>query len=109
MRSRAALVRIGRRRVGNLVPPPRLGADPRRLGPGKRAAAASSALRRWAMTTYLVHRSDNATSAAQATRAFLESRPVEHNLILTLLRERIEHPEPGRYWWISESGQVRGV
>lgn len=61
------------------------------------------------MTTYLVHRSDNATSAAQAARAFLESRPIEHNLILTLLRDRIEHPQPGRYWWITENGIVRGV
>jgi len=61
------------------------------------------------MTTYLVHRSDNATSAAQAARAFLESRPIEHNLILTLLRERIERPAPGRYWWVTESGVVRGV
>lgn len=61
------------------------------------------------MTTYLVHRSDNVTSAAQAARAFLESRPIEHNLILTLLRERIDRPAPGRYWWVSESGIVRGL
>lgn len=61
------------------------------------------------MTTYLVHRSDQVGSAAQAARSFLESRPVEHNVILTLLRERITRPEPGRYWWITENGVVRGV
>ena len=61
------------------------------------------------MTTFLVHRTDQVGSVAQAARAFLESRPVEHNLILTLLRDRIDRPEPGRYWWVSENGEVRGV
>ena len=61
------------------------------------------------MTTFLVHRSDHVGSAAQAARSFLESRPIEHNLILTLLRERIARPEPGRYWWVTENGVVRGV
>jgi hypothetical protein len=61
------------------------------------------------MTTYLVHRSDQVGSVAQAARAFLESRPVEHNLILSLLRDRVARPEPGRYWWITENGLVRGV
>jgi uncharacterized protein len=61
------------------------------------------------MTTYVVHRSDQVGSVAHAARPFLESRPVEHNLILTLLRQRIESPAPGRYWWITENGVVRGV
>ncbi len=61
------------------------------------------------MATYVVHRSENPAAAAQAAGTFLESRPIEHNMILTLLRERIERPLPGRYWWIAESGEVRGV
>jgi uncharacterized protein len=61
------------------------------------------------MTTYVVHRSDQVGSVAQAARDFLESRPVAHNLILTILRDRIARPEPGRYWWITENGVVRGV
>lgn len=40
---------------------------------------------------------------------YLESRPVEHNLVLTLLHERAAHPEPGRYWAVFEGEQVAGV
>lgn len=29
---------------------------------------------------------------------FLTSDPVRHNVILTLLHGRAQHPEPGRYW-----------
>jgi uncharacterized protein len=29
---------------------------------------------------------------------FLSSKPVEHNLILTLLHARVAHADPGRYW-----------
>lgn len=61
------------------------------------------------MTTFVVHRSDQVGSAAQAARSFLESRPIEHNLILSLLRERIARTEAGRYWWVTENGIVRGV
>lgn len=61
------------------------------------------------MTTFLAHRSDQVGSVAQAARPFLESDPVRHNLLLTLLRDRIARPEPGRYWWVTENGVVRGV
>jgi len=40
---------------------------------------------------------------------FLASDPVRHNLILTLLYGRIEHPEPGRYWTVKVDGRAAGV
>jgi GNAT superfamily N-acetyltransferase len=41
--------------------------------------------------------------------AFLRSRPVEHNLILTLLVGRAADPVPGRYWIASDGEKVTGV
>jgi uncharacterized protein len=41
--------------------------------------------------------------------AFLASDPVQHNLILTLLHERVAYPEPGRYWVATDGGAVVGM
>jgi uncharacterized protein len=40
---------------------------------------------------------------------FLSSQPVLHNLILTILRERVAHVEPGRYWMARQAGKSAGV
>ncbi|MBI2704699.1 MAG: GNAT family N-acetyltransferase [Actinobacteria bacterium] len=40
---------------------------------------------------------------------FLVADPVRHNLILTLLEQRMRHPEPGRYWLASSDGEVCGL
>ncbi len=40
---------------------------------------------------------------------FLASDPVLHNLILTLLHERLAYPEPGRYWLAKDGGKIVGV
>jgi predicted GNAT family acetyltransferase len=40
---------------------------------------------------------------------FLRSQPVLHNLILSLLHARVEHPEPGRYWVAVDGGKTLGV
>jgi uncharacterized protein len=40
---------------------------------------------------------------------FLASDPVLHNLILTLLQERLAYPEPGRYWMAKDGDIVVGV
>jgi len=34
---------------------------------------------------------------------------VRHNLILSLLHDRVTHPEPGRYWVAAAAGHVAGV
>jgi predicted GNAT family acetyltransferase len=40
---------------------------------------------------------------------FLASRPVAHNLILSLLHARRAQPEPGRYWLVARGGRPIGV
>jgi uncharacterized protein len=39
----------------------------------------------------------------------LSEDPVGNNLILTLLRSRVAHPEPGRYWIVADPDRVHGV
>lgn len=51
---------------------------------------------------------DDPAAALQAAGAFLRAQPVEHNLILSLLRQRIERPEPGRYGWAADGGDIAG-
>ena len=41
--------------------------------------------------------------------AFLQSDPVLHNLIFTLLHGRVASPEPGRYWIVHVEDEVVGV
>src|SRR5438105_1634152 len=57
------------------------------------------------MTTYT---EDPAEALARAA-PFLETRPVEHNLILTLLNGRLARPLPGRYWIVGEGPDVVGL
>ena len=47
--------------------------------------------------------------ALQMAHGFLTSRPVVHNLILSLLHERAATGEPGRYWIAHDGGAVVGV
>jgi predicted GNAT family acetyltransferase len=41
--------------------------------------------------------------------SFLAAEPVLHNVILTLLHERVAHPMPGRYWMAKEAEAPVGV
>jgi predicted GNAT family acetyltransferase len=52
---------------------------------------------------------EDAAAFSAVAREFLRSRPVHHNLILTLLDGRVNHPESGRYWVALRHGQVAGV
>jgi predicted GNAT family acetyltransferase len=61
------------------------------------------------MVAMQVHATDDAATVRAEAADFLLSRPVEHNLIITLLDERGAHPEPGRYWWVQDAGTVVGV
>ncbi len=60
------------------------------------------------MAIEVVFSEDPERSLAEAT-VFLASDPVLHNLILTLLSERLAYPEPGRYWLAKEGDTVVGV
>jgi ribosomal protein S18 acetylase RimI-like enzyme len=53
-----------------------------------------------------VHGSTRPEEALAAAGDHLARRPVEHNVLLTLVHERIRRPEPGRYWWSVEDGEV---
>lgn len=56
-----------------------------------------------------IETSDEAGAVLRAGEAFLTRAPVEHNLVLTILHERADHPEPGRYWTVSADGQFAGL
>jgi GNAT superfamily N-acetyltransferase len=45
----------------------------------------------------------------RASENFLKDTPAENNLILTLLHERVHHPEPGCYWTVRVNDRVVGV
>jgi predicted GNAT family acetyltransferase len=54
------------------------------------------------------HITEDASEALGACEPYLLSRPVEHNVVLTVLRRRITDPTRGRYWWIDDHGAVLG-
>jgi RimJ/RimL family protein N-acetyltransferase len=45
----------------------------------------------------------------QQAKVFLASEPVLHNLIFTLLVERLTYHEPGRYWLAMDGGKAVGL
>ncbi|MCY3743551.1 MAG: GNAT family N-acetyltransferase [Candidatus Poribacteria bacterium] len=53
--------------------------------------------------------SDDASTVLDKAGGFLNSKPVHHNLILTLLHARVAHFEPGRYWVATDGNAVVGV
>jgi GNAT superfamily N-acetyltransferase len=54
-------------------------------------------------------RTDGPEHAMEAAGTFLARDPVRHNVILTLLRARIDSPQPGRYWVVDGDDGVEGV
>src|SRR5712691_1029018 len=54
------------------------------------------------------HFTEDQAEALAACEPYLVSRPVEHNVVLTVLRRRIADPMPGRYWWVDDDGSVVG-
>ncbi len=53
--------------------------------------------------------SNDPVQVLEVAGTFLEADPVRNNLILTILRRRVDHPEPGRYWIAQPDGRVAGV
>ena len=60
------------------------------------------------MSEVQVHMTADAAEALGAAGVFLRARPVDHNVALTILHERIAHSEPGRYWWVTSYEEVIG-
>lgn len=61
------------------------------------------------MAPYRVDFSNDAAETLRSASEFLESNPVAHNLILTLLHQRASSGDPGRYWVVREDTGVVGV
>ena len=51
---------------------------------------------------------DDPAEARAAAGTLLRARPVEHNVVLTLLDDRAATGRPGRYWWATVDGTVTG-
>ncbi|HVA08820.1 MAG TPA: GNAT family N-acetyltransferase [Acidimicrobiales bacterium] len=51
----------------------------------------------------IVSFTEDAAAVLQGTARFLESRPAEHNLILSLLHQRAASGDPGRYWTVRDA------
>jgi predicted GNAT family acetyltransferase len=60
------------------------------------------------VTINVVHNSDPAWALEQGA-TFLDAEPVLHNVVLSLLHERVAHEEPGRYWLATDAGTPVGV
>lgn len=56
-----------------------------------------------------VRTTDDPAEVLREAGAFLLSRPVEHNVILSILHSRLTHPDAGRYWWLVADGEVAAV
>jgi GNAT superfamily N-acetyltransferase len=61
------------------------------------------------MTSYRVRTHAEAGDALERAGALLAQHPVECNLHLTLLHERVEQPEPGHYWTVADGDAVVGL
>jgi GNAT superfamily N-acetyltransferase len=57
----------------------------------------------------VVRRSTDPAGVLEAAEAFLVTRPVEHNILLTILHDRVASPWPGRYWWVVDGDRVVGL
>ena len=51
---------------------------------------------------------DDAREALERARPFLTARPVEHNLLLTILDQGIEHSLDGSFWLVTDRSEVIG-
>lgn len=65
----------------------------------------------WSRNDRVVHISftHDAAKVLAVAGAWLAQRPVEHNLILTLLHHRAAFPQEGRYWIAADGDAVLGV
>lgn len=52
---------------------------------------------------------DDPAAVLACAQTFLEARPVDHNVMLTLLNARVAAPIEGRYWSVHDGSEVVGV
>jgi hypothetical protein len=58
---------------------------------------------------FVVEHTTDAAEMLAVAGDFLRSRPVDHNVFLTILEARVADPIPGRYWWVAEDGTIVGA
>jgi predicted GNAT family acetyltransferase len=56
-----------------------------------------------------VEATDDPAEVLDRAGTFLATDPVRHNVILTLLHNRVDRPAPGRYWTVETGREVSGV
>jgi GNAT superfamily N-acetyltransferase len=56
-----------------------------------------------------VNQTDDAADALSLAAQFLATRPVDHNLVLTILHDRVARPEPGHYWLVHDGASIVGL
>jgi hypothetical protein len=59
--------------------------------------------------TFTVYATEEPSDALDRAASFLASDRVRHNLVLTILQDRLETPTPGRYWLAEDGDVVHGV
>jgi uncharacterized protein len=74
----------------------------------RKCAESSSTLGDHELMPFEAHFTEDASEALGACESYLISRPIEHNVVLTVLRRRITDTTQGRYWWIDDQGTVVG-
>jgi uncharacterized protein len=60
------------------------------------------------VSAVLVEATDDASMALERAQHFLARQPIENNIALSVLHQRIAHPLPGRYWMALRDGAVVG-
>jgi ribosomal protein S18 acetylase RimI-like enzyme len=58
---------------------------------------------------YEVRTEEDEAVVLDATSTFLASRPVDHNVVATVLTDVAPYTGVGRYWWVSDGDQVAAV
>ncbi len=61
-----------------------------------------------AVAGLVVHSTEDAREALRAAGAFLLAEPVRHSIFLTMVQERADGPERGRFWW-AEPAEPEGA
>jgi predicted GNAT family acetyltransferase len=56
-----------------------------------------------------VRGTEDAAAFLRAVEPLLVEDPVRNNVLLSLVHQRVAHPEPGRYWSIEQRGSIAGA
>jgi predicted GNAT family acetyltransferase len=69
----------------------------------------ASSVRRTSVRRTSVRRTEDPAQVLSDAARFLAIDPIRHNVVLTLLHQRVADPEPGRYWIVDIGDEPAGV